>query len=96
MAGWWLQPQWLGSWLLRLPGTLEYLSPYHLYLDAQFDFLIFIGTLSFVHVAILTEDAKKNRISRVLQLSQFLKDLDTCRFCILRTKMAQSDVSPHK
>ena len=57
MAGWWLQPQWLGSLLLQLPGTLEYLSPYPLYLDAQFGFLIFIGTISFVHVAILTEDA---------------------------------------
>ena len=61
MAGWWQRLQSSGFWLLRLPGTSEYLSPYPLYLDAQFDFRIFIGTLSFVHVAILTEDAKKKQ-----------------------------------
>ena len=54
MAGWWLRPQWWGFWLLRLPGTSEYLSPYPLYLDSQFRFVIFIATLSFVHVGILT------------------------------------------
>ena len=63
MAGWWLQPQWLGSLLLQLPGTLEYLSPFPLYLDAQLNFLNFIATLSFVHVAILTEDAIKKTVS---------------------------------